>query len=397
MVLSQKALAIEASITLAIDAKAKQMKQQGENVVGFGAGEPDFDTPQYIKDAAVEALNQGKTKYTPAAGIIELREAICEKLKNQNGLKYTPAQIVVSNGAKHSLANVFSALLNPGDEVIIPSPHWVSYPELVKLSGGKPVFVKGREADNFKPSIEALEAACTPNTRAIVVNSPGNPCGNILTRKELEQIAEMAVRRDMYIISDEIYEELVYDGNEQLSIAALGKDVYERTVTINGFSKAYAMTGWRLGYTASPIEIAKVMGNLQSHQTSNPNSIAQYAAIAALKGPRESIEAMREEFDARRKMLFELINAIDGLSVKLPAGAFYGMINISKLFGKRLGDMLISDSLSFSDALLESQKVSVVPGIAFGADEYVRMSYATSRENIQTGVLRMAQFVRSLQ
>ncbi len=396
MILSQKALAIEASITLAIDAKAKQLKQQGENVVGFGAGEPDFDTPQYIKDAAIEALAKGITRYTPASGLLELREAICEKLKNQNGLTYTPAQIVVSNGAKHSLSNVFAALLNPGDEVIIPSPYWVSYPEMVKLADGKPVFVKGVEADNFKPSIDALEAACTPNTRAIIVNSPGNPCGNILNRKELMQIAELAVKRDLVIISDEIYEELVYDGNEQVSIATLGKDIFERTITVNGFSKAYAMTGWRLGYTASPIEIAKVMGNLQSHQTSNPNSIAQYAAIAALKGPRGQIEAMRAEFDARRRLLCELINAIDGLSVKLPAGAFYGMINISETFGKSYGNKLINDSLSFCDALLEAQKVSVVPGIAFGADGYVRMSYATSRENIQTGADRMAQFTQSL-
>ncbi len=396
MVLSQKALAIEASMTLAIDAKAKQLKQQGENVVGFGAGEPDFDTPQFIKDAAIDALAKGKTKYTPAAGTLELREAICEKLKSQNGLTYAPAQIVVSNGAKHSLTNVFAALLNPGDEVIIPSPYWVSYPEMVKLADGKPVFVKGYEEDNFKPTIEALEAACTPKTRAIIVNSPGNPCGNILSRKELEQIAELAVRRDLVIVSDEIYEELVYDGNEQISIATLGKDIYERTVTVNGFSKAYAMTGWRLGYTASPIEIAKVMSNLQSHQTSNPNSIAQSAAIAALKGPRESMEAMRAEFDARRRLLCELINAIDGLSVKLPGGAFYGMINISKTFGKRFGETLIKDSLSFCDALLEAQKVSVVPGIAFGADEFVRMSYATSRENIQTGAERMARFVQSL-
>ena len=396
MVLSQKALAIEASMTLAIDAKAKQLKQQGENVVGFGAGEPDFDTPQFIKDAAADALERGKTKYTPASGLLELREAICEKLKTQNGLAYTPAQIVVSNGAKHSLANVFAALLNPGDEVVIPSPHWVSYPEMVKLADGKPVFAKGREADNFTPSIEALEAACTPKTRAIIVNSPGNPCGNIFSRKELEQIAELAIKRDLIVVSDEIYEELVYDGNEQVSIAALGKGIYERTITVNGFSKAYAMTGWRLGYTASPLEISKVMGNVQSHQTSNPNSIAQFAAIAALKGPRESIEAMREEFDVRRKLLCELINAIDGLSVNLPAGAFYGMINISGTFGKRLGEKLIDGSLSFCVALLEEQKVSVVPGIAFGADGYVRMSYATSRENIQTGAARMAQFVQTL-
>ncbi len=396
MVLSQKALAIEASMTLAIDAKAKQLKQQGENVVGLGAGEPDFDTPQFIKDAAVDALAKGKTKYTPAAGLLELREAICEKLRSQNGLTYTPAQIVVSNGAKHSLANVFAALLNPGDEGIIPSPYWVSYPEMVKLGDGKPVFVKGREQDNFKPSIAALEAACTPKTRAIIVNSPGNPCGNVLSREELEQIAELAVRRDLVVVSDEIYEELVYDGNEQISIASLGKEIYERTITVNGFSKAYAMTGWRLGYTASPPEIAKVMGNLQSHQTSNTNSIAQYAAIAALKGPRDTIDAMRAEFDARRRLLCELINAIDGLSVKLPGGAFYGMINISRTFGKRCGDTLINDSLSFCAALLEAEKVSVVPGVAFGADEFVRVSYATSRENIQTAAERMARFVQSL-
>lgn len=397
MTLSQKALSIEESMTLSIDAKAKQLKQQGEPVIGFGAGEPDFDTPQFIKDAAIAALEKGYTKYTPAAGLLEFRQAICEKLEKQNGLTYTPAQIVVSNGAKHSLTNAFTALLNPGDEVIIPSPFWVSYPEMVKLADGKPVFVKGDEKDGFKPRLEAIEAACNAKTRAIIINSPGNPCGNVFTRKDLEAVADLAVKRDLMIIADEIYEELVYDGLEHVSIASLGKEIYERTITVNGFSKAYSMTGWRLGYTASPVEIARIMGNIQSHQTSNPNSIAQYAGLAALKGPRTEIDSMREEFDARRKLLYDAINAIDGLSSMMPGGAFYQMINISKTFGKRYGSKPIEGSLDFCAALLDAQKVSVVPGIAFGADEFVRMSYATSRDNIQKGTERMAEFVKTLE
>ncbi len=395
MQLSEKALAISPSLTLKITAMAKDMKKRGLDVVGFGAGEPDFDTPQHIKDAAVEALKIGMTKYTPASGTVELKKAVCADLK-KHGLSYDPSQIVISNGAKHSLFNVFQAILNPGDEVIVIAPYWLTYPELIKMADGVPVYVEAQECHNFEPLAKDIEAAVTSKTKAIIVNNPSNPCGCIYSQKTLEDIAAIAKKHDFFIVSDEIYDELVYDGNEHKSIAALNEDSYGRTILVNGLSKTYAMTGWRIGYTASSAEIAKIMGSYQSHATSNPCSIAQFAGIAALTGPREEIVAMREEFDARRKMMVELIQKIDGLSCLTPMGAFYVMLNISNIKGRKLNGEEIKGSVDFAEKLLEKKLTAVIPGAAFGADDFVRLSYAISRENIEKGLERIAEFVAML-
>ncbi len=396
MRISQRCQRVTGSLTLAIDAKAKEMKQKGIDVVGFGAGEPDFDTPEHIRKAAKDALDLGKTRYTPAAGMPELRQAICDKLKRDNGLDYVPQQIVVSNGAKHSLFNSFQALLEEGDEVIVPGPYWVSYPEIVRMAGGVPVIVEGREENNFKPTIDDFRAAVTDKTRAVVINSPNNPNGFVFTREELQAIGDLAIEKDLSIVSDEIYEFLVYDGAEHISIASLSPEIKERTIVINGMSKAYAMTGWRIGYTASPLNAAKAMTNFQSHSTSCPNSIAQYAALTALSGPDDQLKSMVAEFDRRRRRIVELINEIPGLSCKPPKGAFYVMMNISGVFGKRYNGAPIVDSMSFTQLLLDNSHVAVVPGAGFGADAYVRLSYATSMENIEKGLARIKEFVGKL-
>lgn len=396
MRISQRCQRVTGSLTLAIDAKAKEMKQKGIDVVGFGAGEPDFDTPEHIRRAAKDALDLGKTRYTPAAGMPELRQAICDKLKRDNGLDYVPQQIVVSNGAKHSLFNSFQALLEEGDEVIVPGPYWVSYPEIVRMAGGVPVIVEGREENNFKPTIDDFRAAVTDKTRAVVINSPNNPNGFVFTREELQAIGDLAIEKDLSIVSDEIYEFLVYDGAEHISIASLSPEIKERTIVINGMSKAYAMTGWRIGYTASPLNAAKAMTNFQSHSTSCPNSIAQYAALTALSGPDDQLKSMVAEFDRRRRRIVELINEIPGLSCKPPKGAFYVMMNISGVFGKRYNGAPIVDSMSFTQLLLDNSHVAVVPGAGFGADAYVRLSYATSMENIEKGLARIKEFVGKL-
>lgn len=396
MRISQRCQRVTGSLTLAIDAKAKEMKQKGIDVVGFGAGEPDFDTPEHIRKAAKDALDLGKTRYTPAAGMPELRQAICDKLKRDNGLDYVPQQIVVSNGAKHSLFNSFQALLEEGDEVIVPGPYWVSYPEIVRMAGGVPVIVEGTEENNFKPTIDDFRAAVTDKTRAVVINSPNNPNGFVFTREELQAIGDLAIEKDLSIVSDEIYEFLVYDGAEHISIASLSPEIKERTIVINGMSKAYAMTGWRIGYTASPLNAAKAMTNFQSHSTSCPNSIAQYAALTALSGPDDQLKSMVAEFDRRRRRIVELINEIPGLSCKPPKGAFYVMMNISGVFGKRYNGAPIVDSMSFTQLLLDNSHVAVVPGAGFGADAYVRLSYATSMENIEKGLARIKEFVGKL-
>ena len=396
MKVSSRLAAIQGSVTLAIDAKAKAMKAAGIDVIGFGAGEPDFNTPAHICQAAKDALDQGKTRYTPAAGEPALRKAICSKLLRDNGLSYTPDQIVVNNGAKHSLFNAFQALLEPGDEVLVPSPYWVSYPELIKMAGGIPVAVMGDPENGFKTTALQFRNAITPKTRAIVLNSPNNPNGYVYTRGELEQIAQLLEDFDLYCVSDEIYEFLVYEGAEHISIASISPQAKERTIVINGMSKAYAMTGWRIGYTASPVEVAKAMTNYQSHSTSNPNSIAQYAALAALSGPDTQLKSMVAEFDRRRRRIVELINGIPGLSCIPPKGAFYVMMNISGLFGKKLNGEAIVDSMSFTRLLLEDSKVAVVPGIGFGADSFVRLSYATNMANIEKGLSRIADFVSRL-
>ena len=397
MRISKRCQAVTGSLTLEIDAKAKEMKAKGLDVVGFGAGEPDFDTPQHIRDAAKDALDRGMTRYTPAAGMLELRKAVCDKLLRDNGLEYQPQQIVVSNGAKHSLFNTFQALLDEGDEVIVPGPYWVSYPELVIMAGGVPVTVQAQEENSFKLTPEQIEAAVTDRTRAIVLNSPNNPNGFVYTRQELQAIGDIAIRHDLTIVSDEIYEFLVYDGAEHVSIASLSPELKERTIVINGMSKAYAMTGWRIGYTASPLHVAKAMTNFQSHSTSNPNSIAQWAALAALSGPDDQLKTMVAEFDRRRKRMVELINGIPGLSCKPPKGAFYVMMNISGLIGKKLHGVPVTGSMSFTELLLENQQVAVVPGVGFGADKYVRLSYATDMKNIEKGLARIREFAASLE
>ncbi len=397
MELSRRCMQVVGSLTLAIDAKAKQMKAEGLDVVGFGAGEPDFSAPDFVLDAAREAIDKKLTKYTPAEGTLELRKAICAHLLKMNGIEYKPGEIVVSNGAKHSLYNSFTALLNPGDEVVIPAPYWVSYPEMVKMAGGIPVFVEGREENGFRITAESLEKAVTPKTKAIVINSPSNPCGTVYGRDELVQFAQTAQKHDLAIVADDIYQEIIYDMDPPKSIASLGEDARERTILVNGLSKSAAMTGWRIGYTASNAKIAKLMANYQSHATSNPNSIAQYAAVAALTGPQEDLKRMVGEFDRRRKYMFTRINQIPLLSCILPQGAFYVMLNISQLFGKKSQGRLISDSMTFTESLLEEKMVAVVPGVGFGAEGYVRLSYATSMETIQKGLDRIGEYVNALE
>ncbi|MBQ8525676.1 MAG: pyridoxal phosphate-dependent aminotransferase [Clostridia bacterium] len=393
MILSEKFSKINPSSTLAIDSKFKQMKADGLDVVGFGAGEPDFDTPKHIKDAAIEAICSNKTRYTPASGTLELKAAVCEKFKRDNCLDYEPSQIVVSNGAKHSLVNAFGAVLNPGDEVIVPAPFWVSYPEMIKYNDGVPVIINTKEENNFKFTADDFKSAITPRTKAIVINSPSNPTGMMYTEQELRAIAEVAVENNIYVISDEIYEHLLYDGHKHVSIASFNDEIKELTIVVNGVSKTYAMTGWRIGFTASSEKIAKLMGNVQSHTTSNPNSIAQAATVAALTGPTEDLEVMKKAFDERRKYMVERINAIEGVSCRMPMGAFYVMMNISGILGKTIAGKVINTADDFANLFLEKCLVAVVPGTGFYAPEFVRWSYATSMENIKEGIDRLEKFL----
>ena len=396
MNLSKKFLGVSPSPTLSIDAKFKQMKADGLNVVGFGAGEPDFDTPKHIKDAAIKAINDGMTKYTPASGIIPLKKAVCKKLKEDNNLDYEPNQIVISNGAKHSLMNVFGAILNPGDEVIIPAPYWVSYPEMIKLNDGVPVVIHTDESTHFKISAKQIEEKITDKTRAIVLNSPSNPTGMVYSKEELSEIAKVCLAHSLFVVSDEIYEYLIYDGNKHLSIAELGEDIKDLTIIVNGVSKTYAMTGWRIGYTASNPTIAKIMSNVQSHATSNPNTIAQYAALAALEGPKDELYKMVGEFEKRRNYMHDRIGKINGVSCLNPHGSFYILMNISKLFGKTYNGRKIETADDFADMFLESKLVAVVPGTGFEAPDFVRWSYATSMENIKEGLDRLESFLSEL-
>lgn len=395
MQLSKKYSAISPSPTLTIDAKFKSMKAEGIDVVGFGAGEPDFDTPTHIKNAAIKAIEDGVTKYTPASGTLQLKKAICKKLKEENGLSYEPGQIVVSNGAKHSLTNVFGAILNPGDEVIIPAPFWVSYPEMVKLADGVPCTLETKEENGFKFTAEELEAAITTKTKALVMNSPSNPTGMVYTKEELRSIADVIVKNDLFVVSDEIYEHLIYEG-ERVSIASLGEEIKRRTIIVNGLSKTFAMTGWRIGYTASESDVAKLMSSVQSHATSNPNSIAQAAAVAALEGGLDFVCEMKAEYKKRRDFMVSRINSIDGLSCKKPAGAFYVMMNMKDLIGKKCEGTVIDSAATFADLFLEKARVAVVPGEGFMAEGYVRWSYATNMENIKKGLDRLETFVKTL-
>ena len=385
--LADRATTLTPSLTLAIDAKAKKLKADGVDVAGFGAGEPDFDTPQYIKDAASAALNAGFTKYTPSSGTPELRAAIAEKLKTENGLDYKPAQVIVNCGAKHSCYNAVIATCNPGDEVIIPAPFWLSYPEMVKLAGATPVTVPTSEANGFKITPDQFRDAMTPATKMIILNSPGNPTGSVYTREELLALAEVALEEEILMLSDEIYEKITYDGAVATSLAGLSKEIYDLTVTVNGFSKAYSMTGWRLGYVAAPVAIASAIDSIQSHSTSNPTSFAQKGALAGLKGDQSFIGEMVKAFAGRREYIYDRLTKIPGITCVKPMGAFYMLPNISK-FG--LG------SESFCTKLLEQQSVACVPGIAFGSDAHMRLSYASSMENITKGLDRIEAFCKSL-
>lgn len=393
MILSKKALAIAPSMTLAITAQAKKMKSEGIDIISFGAGEPDFDTPEYIKEAAKKAIQEGKTKYTPSSGILELKESISNKFSKDNDLKYAVNQIIISTGAKQCLSNIFQAILNPGDEVLVAVPYWVSYPELIKLSDGVPIFINCTSKSNYKYSLDALEKSVSTKTKAIIVNSPNNPSGSVYSETELMVIANFAKQHDLFIISDEIYEKLIYGDEKHISIASLSKDAYERTIVINGVSKSFSMTGWRIGYAAGNPEIIKIMTNIQSHTTSNPNSIAQYAALAAISQNDGSLNLMIEEFKKRRNYMSQRLNSIKNISYINPEGAFYVMVNVSYAFGKQYKHLKIFDSLSFSKLLLENFNTAVIPGVAFGMDKYIRLSYATSMQNIEKGLDRLEKFL----
>jgi len=375
------------SITLAIAAKAKAMKAEGIDVCSLSTGEPDFDTPEHIKAAAKQALDAGKTKYGPVAGEPQLKAAIARKLQSDNNLNYQPENIIVTNGGKHSLYNLMMALIDPGDEVIIPAPYWLSYPEMVKLASGKPVIVRTDASTGYKITPEQLTRAITPKTKLFVLNSPSNPTGMVYTPAELKALAEVIVDRDILVVADEIYEKIIYDGAQHVSIGSLGKEIFDRTLISSGFAKAYSMTGWRIGYLAGPIELIKATSTIQGHSTSNVCTFAQYGAIAALESSQESVEKMRQAFAQRREVIFELLDAVPGISCIKPDGAFYMFVNISKTG---------MNSLEFCDAFLEQQQVAVIPGIAFGADDHIRLSYATDLGTIKKAVERLDKFVRSI-
>jgi len=374
---------------MAMDARAKSMKARGIDVLNFGLGEPDFDTPEHVKEAAIRAIRDGFTKYTAVGGIDELKEAITKKLAVDNNIDYEKEEIIVSCGAKHSLYNIAQALFNPGDEIIIPVPYWVSYPDQALLNDALPVFVPTYEEDNFMLRPEALESKITAKTRALILNSPSNPTGSAYNEEALEVIADLAVRRNIFVISDEIYEKFVYDGARHESIASLGSEIKKRTIVVNGLSKSHAMTGWRIGYAAGPREIINAMTSIQSQSTSNPSSISQKAAVAALTGPQEFVSVMHTEFDRRRKVLVGGLNAIDGISCTNPTGAFYAFPNVSKLFGKSVGARRINSSLDVATYLLEEANIALVHGGAFGDDKYIRISYATSMDTIRKGLERI--------
>src|SRR5262245_35247666 len=383
------------SPTLAMQARAKAMRAQGIDVISFGAGEPDFDTPKRIKDAAIRALEQGQTKYTEVGGIPELRAAVCVKFKRDNGLDYSPDEITVSCGAKHTLYNLFMALVNPGDEVLIPSPYWVSYPEQVRLLGGVPVPVETPESTGFDLDPAVLRRAVTPRTKMIVLDSPGNPTGAVFSAAALAEVAKLAVERDLWIVSDECYESLTYEG-QHVSIASLSPEVKARTIVVNTCSKAYAMTGWRIGYAAGPKAVIKAMTDVQSQVTSNPTSVSQWAPVEALGGAQDEVATMRAEFDRRRHVIIEALNAVPGVSCVMPKGAFYAFPNVSGLFGKRAKGGVLRGSADMCAFLLDDARIATVAGVDFGSDDHIRLSYATGLETIKEGLSRMDAAVRRL-
>ena len=396
MGIAKRAQAIKPSPTLAAAAKAKAMKAQGIDVVDFGVGEPDFDTPENVKQAGIRAIQSGFTKYTPAGGTDELKEAVVEKFKKDNSLHYEKSQVLISCGAKHSLYNIAEALFDPGDEIIIPSPYWVSYPDQALLNDAVPVIVETTEAEGFKLSAKKLEKSITKKTKALILNSPSNPTGLAYDKKTLEEVAAVALKHRIYVISDEIYEKLIYDGFTHQSIASLGPEIKDLTIVVNGVSKSHSMTGWRIGYAAGPKDIITAMANIQSQSTSNPTSISQKAALEALRGPQEFIAAMNIEFDKRRKYMVQRLNKLPGVSCLMPVGAFYAFPNISKLFGKSAYGNTIRNSSDLAAFLLDEAKVSLVSGDAFGADAHIRLSYATSMENIKKGLDNIEKAVNQL-
>ena len=391
--LSRIAESVQASTTMAIDSLFKQMKADGIDVIGFGAGEPDLNTPDEIKAAGIQAIEQNVTRYTPAAGTVELRQAVCDRIAADCGVQYKPNQVVATSGAKHAVYLALRALVNPGDEVILPAPYWVSYIELIRMVGGVPVVVTATEAEHFKLSKEKLAAAITPKTKALILNNPSNPTGMAYSREELEDIAQVCVANDVYVISDEIYYGLLYDGRKFTSFASLSPEAKELTILINGVSKSYAMTGWRIGYACANDRIAKVMANYVSHSTGSPVAISQKAAVVALSGPQEKIEEMRKAFEERRNYLVERMNRIPGVSCLCPEGAFYVMMNLEQLIGKTIQGVEITDDDVFADAFLKKGLVAVVPGAGFGAKNFVRWSYATSMDNIREGLDRLERFL----
>lgn len=394
--LSRKASSVKPSSTLAITAKAKALKAEGVDVVGFGAGEPDFNTPENICNAAIAAITDGFTKYTPASGTDELKKAICKKFETFNHLHYEPNQIVISNGGKHSLTNIFTVLLNPQDEVIIPAPYWLSYPEIVRLSDGVPVFVKTTAEQNYKITAEQVAAACTDKTKALVLNTPNNPTGMLYTKEELEAIAKVVVEKDIFVVADEMYENLVYGDQEHVSIASFNEEIYKRTITCSGVSKSYAMTGWRIGYTGSTPEIAKMMGSVQSHQTSNPNSIAQKATVEALAGDQSTVSFMNEEFNKRRIYMYERLCKMPYVSTIEPQGAFYVFVDISDVLEKSYQGEKIETVEKIGEILINDYSVAVIPCRDFGYPDHIRLSYAISIEQIQKGLDRIEEFLKAL-
>lgn len=397
MELSKKALSIKPSSTLAISSKASQLKGEGKDIVTFGVGEPDFDTPEHIRKAGIAAIENGDTRYTAAAGTPQLRQAVCDKLKRDNGLNYVPAQVIISNGAKHSLMNAFMAILNEADEVIIPAPYWLSYSEMVKIAGGTPVIVHTKKENHFMLTQEELEGAYSERTKAVVLTSPSNPTGMVTSYEDLKMVADFAVEKDIFVISDEIYEKLIYDEDKKhISIASLGEEIYNRTIVINGVSKSYAMTGWRIGFAAAPMEVAKLMASLQSHMASNPNAIAQVATLEALDGPQDCVEEMCVEFKKRRDYIFEREEAIPLIHALKPEGAFYLFVDVSGTYGKTYGGVQIQSAADFASILLEEKFVAVVPCADFGMPDHIRLSYATSMELIKKGMDRIEEMVKEL-
>ncbi len=394
MKISKRAQDVPASATIAVTSRAQELKAQGVDVVGFGAGAPDFDTPDYIKNAAIKALKEGKTKYTPASGIPELRATIAEKLQRENGLEYAPEQVIVNIGGKHSVYEAMQAVLDPGDEVILPTPYWVTYPETVKLAGATSKIVQTDKSTGYKITPAQLKEALTDKSAMIVINSPNNPGGFTYTPQELKALAKVLEGTNVYVLSDEIYEKLIYGDTEFVSFASLSEDAFSRTITLNGLSKAFSMTGWRLGYAAGPLDVIKAMGRLQSHTTSNPVTFAQYAAVEAFEGPAdEAIETMRVEFERRGKYMTDRLNGIDGVECTAATGAFYCFPDVSSHYGRSINGAKISGSMDFAQALLEQANVALVPGLPFGCDNNVRLSFACSLEQITKGLDRLEEWL----